>query len=46
MGLKRLGRDDHPTSSRAEVKERIELYLYPNPSVGFHGLFEDELSFT
>jgi hypothetical protein len=27
--VKRLGRDDHPPPSSAEVKERIELYLYP-----------------
>ena len=28
-GVKRQGRDlDHPHSSRTEVKERVELYLY------------------
>jgi hypothetical protein len=28
-GVKRLGRsDDHPHSSSAEVKERVEMYLY------------------
>jgi len=29
LGVKRPGRDiDHPPPSSAEVKERIELYLY------------------
>jgi hypothetical protein len=29
LGVKRPGRDvDHPTPSSAEVKERVELYLY------------------
>ena len=29
MGVKRLGRGvDHPPPSSAEVKERVELYLY------------------
>ena len=27
-GVKRLGRDNHPATSSAEVKERVELYLY------------------
>ena len=28
-GVKQPGRDvDHPTPSRTEVKERVELYLY------------------
>jgi len=32
--LKRPGRDvGHPTSSSAEVKERVELYIYPPPSL-------------
>jgi len=31
-GVKRPGRGvDHPLSSRAEVKERVELYLYSIP---------------
>jgi hypothetical protein len=34
------GVDHHPQSSR-EVKERIELYLYP--PVGLYGLLYDEL---
>ena len=43
-GVKRPGRGaHHQPSSRAQVEERVELYLYPHPSVGFHGLFEDEL---
>jgi len=30
-GAKRPGRDvDHPTPSSAQVKERVELYLYSN----------------
>jgi hypothetical protein len=37
-GVKRLRRDvDHPTPSRAEVKERVELYLYS--PLGLLGLF-------
>jgi hypothetical protein len=29
LGVKRLGYDaDHPPTSSAEVKERVELYLY------------------
>jgi len=35
-GVKRPGRGvDHPHSSRAEVKESIELYLYPPPLWAF-----------
>jgi hypothetical protein len=31
LGVKRLERGiDHPTPSSAEVKERVELYLYSN----------------
>ena len=41
-GVKRPGRGvDHPPASSAEVKERVELYLY-SPS-GFRGLFWSEL---
>jgi len=39
-GVKRQGRGvDHPPSSSAEVKERIELYLYSpyGPSWPFYG---------
>jgi hypothetical protein len=37
-GVKRLGQGvDHPPPSSAEVKERVELYLY-SPSE-LHGLF-------
>jgi hypothetical protein len=35
-GLKWPGRDKHPASSSAEVKERVELYLYsPSGTSGF-----------
>jgi hypothetical protein len=38
LGLKRPGRDvDHPPSSSAKVKDRVELYIYPSP-LGLHGL--------
>ena len=38
LELKRPGRDvDHPPPSSAEVKERVELYLYS--PVGIRGLF-------
>jgi hypothetical protein len=38
-GVKRPGRGvDHPPSSSVEVKERVELYLYP-PPLGLPGLF-------
>ena len=37
-GVKRPGRGvDHPPPSSAEVKERVELYLYSSP--GLRGLF-------
>jgi hypothetical protein len=37
-GVKRPGRGaDHPPPTSAEVKERVELYLYP--PLGLHGLF-------
>jgi len=37
-GVKRPGRGtDHPLPSIAEVKERVELYLYPG--LGLRGLF-------
>jgi len=40
-GVKRPGRGvDHPPPSGAEVKERVELYLYS--PLGLRGLFEDE----
>ena len=43
-GVKRPGRGvDHPPPSSAEVKERVELYLY-SPT-GFRGLFWGELYF-
>jgi hypothetical protein len=38
-GVKRPGRGvDHPSPSRADVKERVELYTSTTP-VGLHGLF-------
>jgi hypothetical protein len=42
-GVKRpvRGVDYRPTSS-AEVKQRVQLYVYP--SLGLHGLFNDEVS--
>jgi len=27
-GVKRPGRDDHPSQSSVKAKERVELYLY------------------
>ena len=30
---------DHPPPSSAEVKQRVELYLYSTPLAGLHGLF-------
>ena len=37
-GVKRPGRGvDHPPPSSAEVKERVELYIYP-PPLGSRGL--------
>jgi len=37
-GVKQPGRGvDHPPPSRAEVKERVELYLFP--PLGVRGLF-------
>ena len=43
-GLKRPGRDvDHPSPPSAEVKERVELYVYS--PVGIRGLFCGELYF-
>jgi len=37
-GVKRPGCGvDYPPPSSAEVKERVELYLYPR--LGLHGLF-------
>jgi len=36
--VKRLGHGiDHPAPSSAEVRERVELYLYSH--LGLHGLF-------
>ena len=32
-----------PTPSSAEVKERVELYIYLPPPIGLRGLFEGEL---
>jgi hypothetical protein len=41
-GVQRPGRGvDHPLSSNAEVKERVELYLYS--PLGSHGMFQSEL---
>jgi hypothetical protein len=41
-GVKRLGRGvDHPPPPKTEVKERVELYLYPVQ--GFRGLFYGKL---
>jgi hypothetical protein len=40
-GVKRLGRIDHPLPSSAEVKQRIELYLYC--PLGLHGLLQGDL---
>jgi hypothetical protein len=40
--IKRPGRGlDHPPPSSAEVKERVELYVYP--PLGLRGLFKGEL---
>ena len=37
-GVERLGCGvHHPPTSRAEVKERVELYIYPH--LGLRGLF-------
>jgi hypothetical protein len=42
-GAKRPGCGvDHPPPSSAEVKERVELYLY-SPPLGLRGLFYGEL---
>jgi len=43
-GVKRLERGvDRTLPSGAEVKERVELYLYPSPPpMGFRGLFQGE----
>ena len=39
-GVKWPGRDvDIPPLSRAKVKERVDLYLYPPPSLGLRSLF-------
>jgi hypothetical protein len=44
LTVKRPGRGvDHPPLSSAEVKERVELYLY-SPS-GLHVLFQGDLYF-
>jgi len=44
LSVKWPGRDiHHPPPSSAEVKERVELYLYP-PPLGLRGLFEGELA--
>jgi hypothetical protein len=44
-GVKRPGRGvDHPPPSSAEVKERVELYLYSPLSL--HGLLQGELYFN
>jgi len=44
-GVKRSGRGvDHPPPSSAEVKKRVELYLY-SPSLGLRGLFQGEIYF-
>jgi hypothetical protein len=41
-GVKRPGRGvDHPPSSSAEVKKRVDLYLYS--PLGLHGLLYGEL---
>jgi len=41
-GVKRPGRSvDHPPSSSAQFKERVELYLYS--PMGLHGLFQGEI---
>ena len=39
-GVKRPGGDvDHPLPSRAEAKERVELYIYSTRPLGLRGLF-------
>jgi len=44
-GVNRPGRRvDHPTPSSAEVKEKVELYLYS--PLGLRGLFYGELYFS
>ena len=41
-GVKRPGRGvDHPPPSSAEVKERVELYLFT--TLGLRGLFQGDL---
>jgi hypothetical protein len=42
LGVKRPGRGvDHPPSSNARAKERVELYL--TPPLGLHGPFLEEI---
>jgi len=44
-GIKRPGRGvDYTPISSAEVKERVELYIYP--ALGLLGLFEGEIYST
>ena len=39
-GIMWLGRGvNHPPPSSTEVMERVELYIYPPPLLGFRGLF-------
>jgi hypothetical protein len=43
-GIKRPGRGvNHPPQSSAEVKERVELYIYPHP-LGLHDPFYGEIN--
>jgi len=45
-GVKLPGRDfDHPPQSRAEVKERVELYLYPTSQTSWPVRGRGELSY-
>jgi hypothetical protein len=45
LGVKRPVRGaNHPLTSIAEVKERIELYVYS--SLGLYGQLQDEFCFT